>query len=636
MGTPMSTDAWPRRLLLGLVALLLVGSGVLPAVPAAADEGPKVLLLLDTSGSMGDKLSSGGTKFAAAKKALKSVAASLPAGTQVGLRVYGSEVTAPQEKDPAACKDTKLVLPIGPLDRATMDKAVDSFSPNGETPIAYSMGKAVDDLGDSGKRVLILISDGKENCAGDPCPVARKLADRGVDLQFNAIGLAVDAEARSQLQCIAGAGGGAYYDANDTNSLDRSLRKLTQRALRPFEASGTPVKSTADPATAPQIGPGQYLERYDAGKTPHYYTINRTPGSAVTATIDSVVRDFGSLRSEDLKLTLSTVSGQKCSSSTSTVFIEYADVVKTAAVRSAHSEGVPDPPPGCQDDPQLQLQVVRSSFDGTGGMVPVELLVTEQAEVTNRASLPENVADYDGRGDQVAKAATVQDVVGGSGFSNAAEIGPGSFADSIAFGETVLYRTHLDYGQKLRVTATLPAANKVALDGYDAWITRLKIYTPSRTSTMLAQQKTTGAERTEPFTLAGPEVRVNNDQLALPLSQDGYESDASTASAAGDYYVALQLQPQGSILKGVDVPVRLDVAVDGVPAGQPQLASPPPATDAPSPVGSVTATPPPTGSASSTGTTLLVGVGIGLLLAVGAGIAAVVAMRRRGRSRSSS
>lgn len=627
----MGTGARARRLLLGLLALLLVGSSVLTAAPASADEAPKVLLLLDVSGSMGDKISSGGTKFAAAQRALKSVAASLPAGTQVGLRVYGSEVTKPQSKDPAACTDTKLVLPIGPLDEATMDKAVDSFSPNGETPIAYSMGKAVDDLGDSGKRVLILISDGKENCAGDPCPVAKKLADRGVDLQFNAIGLAVNAEARAQLQCIARAGGGAYYDANDTNSLDRSLRKLTQRALRPFDATGTPVQSTADPATAPQIGPGQYLERYDSGNTPRYYTLNRTPGSVVTGTIDSVVRDQGSIRAENFDLTLSTLSGQKCSYSSITSVVENADVVKSAGVRSAHAENVPNPPAGCADDPQLRLEVVRDTLNGTGGAVPVELLVSEQPEVTNRAQLPENVTDYDGRGDQVPKAPTVKDVVGGSGFSNAAEIGPGSFSDSIAFGETVLYRTHLDYGQKLRVTATVPASNRLALDKYDLWIARLKIYTPSRLSTAVEQQKTTGDQPVTPFTLAGPEVRVNNDELALPLTQD-YRPDASTASVAGDYYVGLQLQPQGDELKGVDVPVRLDVAVDGTPSGQPEFASPPPTTTAaPSNVGSTAASTPPNGSDPSTGTTLLIGVGVGLLLALGAAVAVVVGLRRRGR-----
>ncbi len=475
--------------------------------------------------------------------------------------------------------------------------------------------------------MLILISDGRENCAGDPCPVARKLADRGVDLQFNAIGLAVDPTARSQLQCIAQAGRGAYYDANDTDSLDRSLRRLTQRALRPFDTSGTRSRAPPTPPPLPRVGPGQYLDRYDASTTPHYYTIDRTPGSTVTATVDSVVRDFGKLRTERLQTTLSTLSGATCSRSSISTFIENADVVKSAAVRSAHAENVLEPPPGCAADPQLRLEVVRDTLDGSGGSIPVELLVTEQPEVTNRASLPENVAGYDGRGERVPKAGTVQDVVAGSGFSSAAEIGPGSWADSVAFGETVLYRTHLDHGQRLRVTATIPSSDRVALDQYDLWIARLKIYTPSRVRAVSVEQKTTGDQPTVPLTAAGPEVRVNNDEIALPLTQE-YLPDASTASVSGDYYVVLQLQPQGDELKGVDVPVRLDVAVDGTASGQPVFASPPPSATAGPGDGSST---PPSGSGTSTGTTLLLGVALGLVVAGGAAAAVVVGLRRRGR-----
>src|SRR5690349_14396798 len=182
-----------------LLALMIVGAGLSAPLPARADDSTKVLLLLDVSGSMNEKISSGGTKFAAAKRALKQVADALPAGSEVGLRVYGSEIATPKERDAQACKDTELVMPARPLNRNKMYQAVDSYKAVGETPIAYSLGRAVDDLGDQGRRVLVLISDGEESCAGDPCPVARKLADKGVDLQFNAVGLDVGSKARKQL-----------------------------------------------------------------------------------------------------------------------------------------------------------------------------------------------------------------------------------------------------------------------------------------------------------------------------------------------------------------------------------------------------------------------------------------------------
>ena len=225
------------------------------------------------------------------QRALKWVADAVPAGTQVGLRVYGSTIDEPKEQNPKACTDTKLVMPIGPLNRGKLFRAVDSFTAKGETPIAYSLEQSVGDLGgSSGKRVLILISDGEESCAGNPCPVARRLAKAGVDLQFNAIGLAVKSKARRQLQCIAKAGDGNYYDANNTSDLEDAVRRITQRSLRPFQTSGTPVEGTVDQTGAPQIGPGQYKDPYDASNTPRYYRITRTPGSTVTASIATIVR----------------------------------------------------------------------------------------------------------------------------------------------------------------------------------------------------------------------------------------------------------------------------------------------------------------------------------------------------------
>jgi Ca-activated chloride channel family protein len=608
---------------------MLAAAGALTGVvPAAADEAPKVLLLLDVSGSMNAKLDSGGTKFAAAKKALKQVAAALPAGTQVGLRVYGSDVKEEQDKNPAACTDTRLVLPIGPLDATRMNAAVDSFDAQGATPIAYSMGKAVDDLGDSGKRVLILISDGQETCAKDPCPVAKKLADRGIDLQFNAIGLAVNSKARSQLQCIAKAGGGSYYDANGTDALNEALGRLTQRALRPFEVSGTPVRATADPAAAPQVGPGQYRDRYDASGTPRYYVIKRAPGSTVTASVDTVVHPSGPINNQDLPLTLTTLAGEECGRSSTFEIVDTADAVYAAAARSAFTQNTPQTslPPGCATDPQLRLEVKLTTTGG--GTVPVELVVAEQQPATNANDLPDSVGDYDGTTSRVPATTPVQPVVGGSGFSNAPQIGAGSWSDSVAYGETVLYRVPLAYGQKFRVSATVPAAGRAPVGRYDVTIDELRILTPARVATADLQPRNFGPKVVR-LSLESPEVRFNNAQLSLPYLQNR-EPDASTASVAGDYYIALQLRPYKDTLKGVAVPVQLDVAVDGTPSGQPVFAAPP-TPSAPTDPGSAASSAggPPSDKGHSSGTTLLLAAGGGFLVAVLAGVGAWLGLSRR-------
>ena len=57
----------------------------------------------------------------------------------------------------------------------------------------------------------MLVSDGKETCQGDPALAARALAAKGITV--HTVGFVVDTAARGQLQAIAQATGGTYFDA---------------------------------------------------------------------------------------------------------------------------------------------------------------------------------------------------------------------------------------------------------------------------------------------------------------------------------------------------------------------------------------------------------------------------------------
>jgi Ca-activated chloride channel family protein len=56
-----------------------------------------------------------------------------------------------------------------------------------------------------------VVSDGKETCQGDPVVAARALAAKGTTV--HTVGFVVDTAARGQLQAIARATGGTYFDA---------------------------------------------------------------------------------------------------------------------------------------------------------------------------------------------------------------------------------------------------------------------------------------------------------------------------------------------------------------------------------------------------------------------------------------
>jgi Ca-activated chloride channel homolog len=251
------------------------------AAPAAAQDDRSVLVILDGSDSMNQPAGDGRTRLEAAKAALGELIGAVPSGARVGLRVYGSELSGVTRA--VGCKDTKLVSPVGPLDKEAFRAKVEALQGKGRTPIGRSLLAAPRDLGSSGQRTVVLISDGGDNCAPPPpCEAARKVAKRGVDLSISVVGLQVNARVRRQLQCIAQAGGGTYVDANDPEALRRELLAAFARAFRSYDPSGTPVQGSQARESAPVIGEGQYLEAMRPGDE-KYYAVDVRPGQKLYA-----------------------------------------------------------------------------------------------------------------------------------------------------------------------------------------------------------------------------------------------------------------------------------------------------------------------------------------------------------------
>jgi len=195
------------------VSLIALACGLLPLTALAqtcntADR--SVLLILDASGSMNAKLPNGETRISVAQRAIKGVAGFVSAQAQLSLRMYGAQSAARQKN----CQDTHLAVPFGPASAAggTITASVDGAKAQGYTPIAYSLGQAANDFpADAKERVIVLVSDGKETCQGDPAVAAKALAVKGITV--HTVGFVVDTAARGQLQAIARATGGSYFDA---------------------------------------------------------------------------------------------------------------------------------------------------------------------------------------------------------------------------------------------------------------------------------------------------------------------------------------------------------------------------------------------------------------------------------------
>ena len=167
-----------RRWVLALLTLLGCGLGAAQT---------HVELILDASGSMWNKLEDGEYRIVAAKEVLSDFVSSLPAdaGLNVGLRVYGSRLSALEE---GACEDSELFVPVDGIAREELLGTVQEAQATGATPIAYSLQQAAQDLPETGERVVILVTDGEESCGGDVRGTLEALQAEGIAFELKIIG----------------------------------------------------------------------------------------------------------------------------------------------------------------------------------------------------------------------------------------------------------------------------------------------------------------------------------------------------------------------------------------------------------------------------------------------------------------
>ena len=178
--------------------------------PAAA--GQNVVVVLDDSGSMGDKMrrKGGTTKIAAAKSALVSVLETLPNDARVGVvTLNGSPAWA---------------VPFGPVDMESTRRAIMGIRARGGTPLGRFMKVGGDALLEARKQDhygsyrLLIVTDGE---AGDRRLVKRYLPDilaRGLTVDVIGVDMADRHSLATQVH--------SYRRADDPNMLATAVREV--------------------------------------------------------------------------------------------------------------------------------------------------------------------------------------------------------------------------------------------------------------------------------------------------------------------------------------------------------------------------------------------------------------------------
>ena len=596
-----------RRVLAAVTACALPATaiGALPA-HAEPEASPQVLLVMDSSGSMAEPTGGGTTRIDAAKKALHSVIDNTPDDTELGLRVYGSHDNP--KGSPESCKDSDLVVPIATDNRDQLRTEVDQYKPVGWTPIAHSLSEAGKDLSDEGNRTIVLVSDGEETCEVDPCDVAARLAEKGIDLTINTVGLNVSGKARENLQCIADKGKGEYYDAENADDLEEALNQATRRQGQEYQAEGEPVDGSDQPGSAPEIGEGTYTDDIN-GDT--YYRVKRTvPGSTIWVGALSQGQDF----TNRTYLKLFNEEEDQCAFSHHNG-INYQNAASLHGVVT-HSGQEPDV--AC-DKGDVLVEISGTEEDRT-----MRLQVVEEPPATNVDEMPEPTGDDASPLSTRPGSPSGEPVRGGTSLESAPTLTPGSTTPvTLVRGEVQIFAVDLDWGQRLEARLTGQRT-----DGGPSEITRITTISPLGGDVHIIPEGASEFTLTPDVDIATthPEVRYRNRE-----SDDGL---VQGASLPGRYYVvASQGVRSEAGSEGEERSMNLTVKViDGDPHPEPAHAAPEPSelpaepgSDASDPAGSGHGD---GGSDNGTNWGLIAGLGGGAVLLAGLGVGALWFLRR--------
>ncbi len=231
--------------------------------PPATQKAPpttRILFIFDASQSMQGRWQSD-TKFNIAKRIISEMLDSIAhlKNTEFALRVYGHQYQYP----PQVCSDTRLEVAFAPGNTYKIKNRLKTITPRGTTPLAYSLEQSANDFPPCAncRNIVVLITDGMEECAGDPCAVSRMLQKNGIILKPFIIGIGQDFNLA--FNCV-----GTYFDATNERDFRKALNIVISQALNSttmqvnlLDQAGKPTETDAA-MTFTDLASGKVMYNY--------------------------------------------------------------------------------------------------------------------------------------------------------------------------------------------------------------------------------------------------------------------------------------------------------------------------------------------------------------------------------------
>jgi len=181
------------RIALTIAALLITG------VSGSAD---RVEIIIDNSAAMWGMVGGKEPRVITLREALASFTVStslLKEDLEIGLRTMGGMY---ELIDDGACDDTALIVPIGPVEPNQWREAIGDLFPLGRRPLALAVTAALNDLSDTGGRIVI-ITAGDDECGSDVATMLAELAEEESPIEVRIVGLSMDRKTAATLTAAA-------------------------------------------------------------------------------------------------------------------------------------------------------------------------------------------------------------------------------------------------------------------------------------------------------------------------------------------------------------------------------------------------------------------------------------------------
>ena len=575
--TAKQTKPW--RLTLALLAFLTIIT-LLPilAVNANAEDDnngdeqgsgnnddSKVAVVLDASDSMAEKdTGDGGTRMDAAKKAANDTIDTLADSAQTAVIAYGSEESnAPDNRD-KGCQDITTLASLGNNKPEDLKDKINGLEPKGYTPIGNAIKKAAEELGSSGKRNIILVSDGIDTCAPPPvCDVAEDIAGDGIDLAIHTVGFKVDDKAQKELECISDVSGGTYTSADDTEALTEALTDAAQRVAGNYESAGTPVQLADNATDGFYLGEGLYQStlpiNQESGEDgdDKWFSISVPEGKKARISANLVPTGFEG--GDDVYYGIR---------------VEYKnDSCSDEGGGYSSSTNWPDPPEGqsttiepAEDcDPTKYRVKLNSVGSPSTGELPVEIMIGFEPQVDGSEAGPENdreIPEGDDKDKVKVPSTSPKPTPGGNSYNDATEITPGTVSDTLVPGETKFYRMNVDWGQRPLAEVEFDKKNTDKYRGGE-----IHIASPRRTITSNPWSESLDED-----------VPVTARAVGTPyVFYRNREENAAhqEAADAGQWYVMVTLDGgKDNGMQAKDIEFRLSTALEGNKVDGPEWRQP--------------------------------------------------------------